>query len=178
MADNDNDNETATPRLRRRRLLAALGLGGAAAAGAVGVPRLVDAAGGSTANAASAPSATLHLTGADLRASTGASPGELPAGRVVASTSGRLVAADGSDVGSFRSSPLNHADGTALHTFELADGTILGMGAGPLAEATFAIVGGTGAYAGTTGAYVARLSPKGAGGDGSGEFTMNLRPGS
>lgn len=175
-----SQNAGSSGGVRRRRLLAAFGLGGAVTA-AVGVPRVLEttARDDTTARRDRLDTGTLHLSGADLRVSTGAGPGELPAGRAVPSTTGRLVGDDGSDQGVFRSSPLHLGAGAAtLHTFDLADGTILGMGSGPLSEATFAIVGGTGRYAGATGAYVASLSPKGAGGDGTGEFTMDLRAGS
>ena len=40
-----------------------------------------------------------------------------------------------------------------LHTFELAEGTIVGSGTAGLGEGTFAVLGGTGRYAGARGTY-------------------------
>lgn len=64
-----------------------------------------------------------------------------------------------------------------MHHFNLADGTIVGMGTlGGLRdhESVHAIIGGTGRYAGATGSYVARQSPIDLGGDGSAAFTFNM----
>ena len=51
-----------------------------------------------------------------------------------------------------------------LHTFELLDGTLVGTGTATLLEGTFAIVGGTGRYAGARGTYVVRRSDERRGG--------------
>ena len=61
-----------------------------------------------------------------------------------------------------------------LHTFTLADGAITGMGMATGEEAIFAIVGGTGRFAGVTGSYTARQRPATAGGDGSAEFAFTF----
>jgi hypothetical protein len=45
------------------------------------------------------------------------------------------------------------ADHLELHTFELTDGTIVGSGTAGLGEGTFAVLGGTGRYAGARGTY-------------------------
>lgn len=60
------------------------------------------------------------------------------------------------------------------HTFKLRDGTLVGMGTASQDEGVYAIVGGTGRYAGARGSYVARLQPIELGGDGSAEFTLTL----
>lgn len=71
-------------------------------------------------------------------------------------------------------------DGVAtleMHTFNLADGTIIGTGTARAAldaEDVFAIVGGTGRYVGARGSYVARQQPQEWGGDGTAEFTLTL----
>ena len=61
-----------------------------------------------------------------------------------------------------------------LHTFTLTGGSLFGIGTAAGDEGTFAIVGGTGRYAGLRGSYQAVQRPNGVGGDGSAEFTLNL----
>ena len=67
---------------------------------------------------------------------------------------------------------------TALetHTFTLSDGTVVGMGvaAGPARTSTFAVVGGTGRYAGVRGSYRTVQHPQEHGGDGSATFEFDL----
>ena len=89
---------------------------------------------------------------------------------------------NGEPAGAFfgRSLAPGEAAGSELHTFSLADGTILGMGAAaadPEAESAYAIVGGTGRYSGATGSYVLRQSPVEMGGDGTASVTMTLNQG-
>jgi hypothetical protein len=65
-----------------------------------------------------------------------------------------------------------------VHTFNLTDGTILGMGSSSAiigAESVFAIVGGTGRYAGATGSYTARQDPHELGGSGTADFVFQLK---
>jgi hypothetical protein len=62
-----------------------------------------------------------------------------------------------------------------VHTLNLAGGTIIGIGAGGGDERTYAIVGGTGKYAGARGSYVARQNTYGLGGDGKAELLLTLR---
>lgn len=64
-----------------------------------------------------------------------------------------------------------------LHTFNLADGSIIGTGTATASldrEDVFAIVGGTGRFVGARGSYVARQRPQELGGDGTAEFTITL----
>ena len=74
------------------------------------------------------------------------------------------------------------ADGSSslqTHTFNLRDGTLVGTGTATPAldtEDTFAIIGGTGRYAGARGSYVGRQSPSQFGGDGTATFTITLVP--
>jgi hypothetical protein len=103
-----------------------------------------------------------------------------------ATLSGALYGADGERVGAFRG--LSHFVDRALvsgaedacveqHTFELADGTIVGMGVCTWGASSFAVVGGTGAYSGVRGTYTAVQSPVELGGDGSAEFVFRLAQG-
>ncbi len=61
-----------------------------------------------------------------------------------------------------------------IHTLTLADGTIVGVGIGGGRERSYAIVGGTGAYAGARGSYLARQDTYGLGGDGKAELLLTL----
>jgi hypothetical protein len=60
------------------------------------------------------------------------------------------------------------------HTLNLQDGTLTGMGTSQGETGTFAIVGGTGRYAGARGSYAAKQSPIDRGGDGSAELVITL----
>jgi hypothetical protein len=66
------------------------------------------------------------------------------------------------------------AERLELHTFELRDGTIVGSGTSGALEGEFAILGGTGRYAGARGTYVARHNRREHGGDGTAEFRLTL----
>ena len=69
------------------------------------------------------------------------------------------------------------ASNVEVHTFNLADGSLLGMGTTREAlggEEVFAILGGTGRYAGARGSYMARQRPQELGGDGTAEFSFNV----
>lgn len=61
-----------------------------------------------------------------------------------------------------------------IHTLSLAGGTIVGVGIGGGSERTYAIVGGTGKYAGARGSYLARQDTYGLGGDGKAELLLTL----
>lgn len=64
-----------------------------------------------------------------------------------------------------------------MHHFNLADGTIVGMGTiGGFHDTTsvHAIIGGTGRYEGASGSYTARQSPVELGGDGTADFTFSI----
>lgn len=60
------------------------------------------------------------------------------------------------------------------HTFKLRDGTIVGTGTAGRLEGVFAILGGTGRYAGARGTYVARQRHHEFGGDGAAEFVLTF----
>jgi len=60
------------------------------------------------------------------------------------------------------------------HTLNLSDGTLTGIGTSQGGESTFAIVGGTGRYAGARGSYVARQLSAELGGDGTAELVATI----
>lgn len=61
-----------------------------------------------------------------------------------------------------------------IHTLTLPGGTIVGVGVGGGSERSYAIVGGTGKYAGARGSYLARQDTYGLGGDGKAELLLTL----
>jgi hypothetical protein len=64
-----------------------------------------------------------------------------------------------------------------MHTLRLHDGTILAMGTAPAVAwgtGAFAVVGGTGRYAGATGSYVAEQQNDAGGGHGCARYTLTL----
>ncbi|HEY2706152.1 MAG TPA: hypothetical protein VGL20_20920 [Candidatus Dormibacteraeota bacterium] len=98
-----------------------------------------------------------------------------------------LVDAGGAVVGSLTGvshctvAPLSSDDwpvgAIETHTLSLRDGTILGMGTAPAVAwgtGAFAVVGGTGRYAGATGSYVAEQQNDAAGGRGCARYTLTL----
>jgi hypothetical protein len=101
-------------------------------------------------------------------------PGERPAAGDRATPRGRLVDRHERDLGTFTSAALAGAGAIELHTFDLEHGQIFGVGASSEAEGTFAVIGGTGRYAGAKGSYLARQSLRELGGDGTAEFTLTL----
>ena len=162
----------------RRGLLTAAGLFGLKAAGPL--PPIP---------AAEASAATLTLYGRNWSSyGQGKRVGELPAqgDRLVAS--GDLHAGpEGEKVGEFHAAVFHlgapgqvgpaGAGSLELHTFLLPGGSIIGAGtATPDADRddAFAIIGGTGRYAGARGSYVARQRYRELGGDGTAELTMQF----
>jgi hypothetical protein len=61
-----------------------------------------------------------------------------------------------------------------IHTLTLAGGTIVGVGVGGGRERSYAIVGGTGKYAGARGSYIARQDTYGLGGSGKAELLLTF----
>ena len=160
----------------RRGAVARLALlvGGALGVGAVGKAAV---GGDESPQAAPAPARqTIVLRGRDWRLiRPGVEPGTMPSADVAAVPIGSIVDEGGGELGTFRASTLPGLGAAfALHTFELTDGTILGIGASRM-DAEFAIVGGTGRYAGATGTYTATQSPRETGGDGTARFTLDIK---
>ncbi len=157
----------------RRSALGKLGL---LAAGALGVGFAArEATDGDSHAAPARRGKKLVVYGRDMKLhSPDRVPGELPAAGERPTPRGRLVDRKDRALGSFSSASLPAASAVELHTFELEDGSIYGVGAGAVDRATFAVIGGTGRYAGATGSYVSRQSLREAGGDGSAEFVLDL----
>jgi hypothetical protein len=167
--------------LGRRALLTGgvAAVGGALVASATGTGEAMAAPAAPAAPVTAPPGAvTLTLQGADWRLAAEPPPvqtGGSPQPPTALTTVGRFVDNSGNTIGSFRSTPLaTGADGPDLHILSLDDGLILALGSGPLDEAQFAIVGGTGSYLGATGGYTARQSPTGPGGTGTALFFLTL----
>lgn len=135
------------------------------------------AVGREASGAAAASILTLHGQGWFLSGS-GRRPGEIPAHGQRGTVTGDLLdAPDGRAVGTFHAACF-HGGGAAadleLHTFSLAEGMLVGMGATSVGEGSFAIVGGTGRYAGARGVYTARQGVREVGGDGTAEFAFTF----
>jgi hypothetical protein len=117
----------------------------------------------------------LVVYGRDMRMhSPNRAAGEMPPAGDRPTPQGRLVDGRERSLGLFSSAVLASAAALELHTFEFEEGSIFGVGAGATDRATFAVIGGTGRYAGATGSYLARHSLRELGGDGTAEFTLNL----
>src|SRR4051812_21367922 len=169
--------EEATRRTSRRGVL---GRSVAFAAGALGG----GAAAGAGTAAAATPKATelklhgrhFHLHAPSHRA------GRLPERGDRLSAYGELCdRPGGKTVGHFTSaffaldSPFAGASSLELHTFHLDDGTIHGLGSAARgAEGHFAILGGTGRYAGARGSYVSHQHLREHGGNGTAAFHLTL----
>jgi len=132
---------------------------------------------------AAPPATTLLLHGRGFYLhSPGRRSGEVPASGERLTAYGELLdRPDGHAVGQFTSaffafdSPFAAAGSLELQTFNLEGGTIHGLGSVPTgADGHFAILGGTGRWAGSRGSYVARQRPRELGGDGTAEFHLTL----
>jgi hypothetical protein len=168
--------EEATQTSSRRGLL---GRTFALAAGAVGVSAAQRIA---QANAAP-PATTLVLYGRGLHLqSTGRRPGSVPTVGERATAYGELLdQAGGRVIGHFSSafltldSPFAPPGSLELHTLTLEHGTIHGLGSVATgADGHYAILGGTGRYAGARGTYVASENIRELGGDGTAEFRLTF----
>jgi hypothetical protein len=118
----------------------------------------------------------LHLHAPDRRA------GELPRkGDRHTAYAELLDGPEGAAVGYFSAahlsldSPFAAVSSLEIHTFDLAGGTLHGLGSAVRgADGHFVILGGTGKYTGATGGYLARQLPRELGGNGTAEFHLTL----
>jgi hypothetical protein len=93
-----------------------------------------------------------------------------PAGKAIGRFFGSRLAVQSTTGGHAR------ADASVeVHTFVLDGGTIVGMGTPVLGRAVFAIVGGTGEFAGASGSYAAHQRLREQGGNGTAHFDLTLR---
>ena len=103
-------------------------------------------------------------------------PGELPDGSTPRSPHGTLVDADGVWVGTFTGGVLPGSAGQiALQRFVFADGSLIGMGSGSLADEEYAVVGGTGKFAGAIGSYTTKLEQGSVGRDAAFTFSLSAK---
>jgi hypothetical protein len=123
---------------------------------------------------------SLVLYGSNWRGYDGNLPRE---GERIAVRGDLHAEADGASVGEFFATAVafggaSHpalAERQETHTFKLGDGSIFGTETAGGLEGSFAVLGGTGRYAGVRGTYVARQGHKELGGDGTAEFVFDLR---
>lgn len=163
-----------------------LGRGLVLLAGAVGLGAGAGATKLATGDGAEAGTTRIELKGRNWILQT---PNRRAGERLVAGERGTvygdLVDHKGDPVGQFYGSrmavqsslggPVDVDGSLELHTFRLDGGTLLGIGSMIAGESIFAIAGGTGRYAGSSGTYVATQRLRELGGDGTAEFTIDLR---
>jgi hypothetical protein len=83
------------------------------------------------------------------------------------------VDAGGRDLGVFEASVMTTGGtGTHLHRLEFPDGTITAVGPATFDDATFAVIGGTGRFAGASGSY--HLAQRPAASRGTATFTLDI----
>jgi hypothetical protein len=161
--------------------LGATALAGGVAAGAIvegGVPALGERVAGTEAGQ------RLQLSGRSFRV-LGLARGQLPVPGTQLALVGELLGRGGRKLGEFYSTSIYvgapHGAGEAAasyvetHHFNLPGGSLIGSGTWHVSGTSrFAIVGGTGRYAGATGTYEAVQRPVEMGGDGTASFTIDL----
>lgn len=171
-------------RTTRRSILGVGALALAGLAGAVGLGSIAERA--RSAPGAVVPGAPVELHGSEwhLRAPD-LRPGVLPERGDRVTIAGVLSGSPGgTPIGSFFATSM-HLDtvGAArfataemqIHTIQLPEGNLVGMGTAVAGEATYAVIGGTGRYLGATGSYSAVQRPFEVGGDGTARITLNLK---
>jgi hypothetical protein len=155
----------------RRGLLTGLGL----VAGAAGLTGFGGHQIREVTSLSGAPSPLRHVYGADWRiVRPGVAPGTMPPIGTPSLPHGRLVDADGADIGRFEASVMpTSGNGINLHQLVFSDGTITAVGPATFDDATFAVIGGTGRYAGVSGTYDLHQEPAPSGG--TALFTLDIK---
>lgn len=151
---------------------AAVAIAGLAGVGVAGTARANDAPSGDE----------LTLYGRNWRTSADR-PGALPSEGERISVRGELLDHKDERIGEFFAAGFAvgggihpaHGERLELHTFKMRDGTIIGSGTAGALEGTFAIIGGTGRYAGARGTYIAEQRHADFGGDGSAKFVLRVK---
>jgi hypothetical protein len=176
-SDEESPTTTRGGAVKRLLLLA----GGAVGIGAVGGRALVQSGSDATATTATPTTREVVLHGRDFRlgahglGANGAGHGTRAAAEN-RTPKGTIVNAAGRELGTFKAVDLHGFGGTLqIQTFDLEDGSIVGVGPGGLHDKPFAIVGGTGRFTGASGTYVGIQSPREQGGDGTATFTLSLK---
>jgi hypothetical protein len=156
----------------RRALLTGLGL----VAGAAGLTSIA----GHEAREVTPPSGPPSLLprkvyGADWRiVRPGVAPGTMPPIGAPSLPHGRLVDSGGIDLGRFEASVMpTSGNGINLHQLVFFDGSITAVGPATFDDATFAVIGGTGTYAGVSGTYNLHQEPAPSGG--TALFTLDIK---
>jgi hypothetical protein len=175
---------TRVPSAARRTILKRGAIGAASVAAVAVASGALNTARPRATSAAAAPAGTrtMRLIGRDWHAVT--SKAALPGKGERFAVYGELHEPGGEKIGEFFSdnvavdSPFQ-VTGAGLGTFEihtlsLPGGTVVGVGVGGGVERTYAIVGGTGTYAGARGTYQARQDTYGLGGDGKAEILLTF----
>jgi hypothetical protein len=158
----------------RRALLGRVGAvaGIAAVSGVVGPsekrrPGVLDLA-----SAESAPALPAVIRGAHWRVvRPGVAPGTLPPIGTPSLPIGHLLDVDGVHIGRFEASAMPGSS-THLHHLTFDDGTLSAVGPSSSADASFAVIGGTGKFAGAFGSYHLSQNPAPSGG--TAEFTFAI----
>jgi hypothetical protein len=127
---------------RRAALLSGLGAAGAAVAGGITISR----------SQGPPPTMTLRLRDV-VHGRPGVPPGEFPPHGSLAVPFARIEDSNGETIGSLESVAVPSSRGATIQqTFTFDDGTIVGLGPHAM-DGPFAVVSGTGRYAGVTGNY-------------------------
>jgi hypothetical protein len=127
---------------RRAALLSGLGAAGAAVTGGIVVGR----------SQGPPPTMTLRLRDV-VHGRPGVAPGEFPPPGTLAVPFARIEDVNGQEIGSLESIAVPSSGGVSVqHTMNFDDGTIIGLGPHAM-DGPYAVVGGSGRYAGVTGSY-------------------------
>ena len=170
----------AAPGTSRRTLMTrglwmaagAIGIGIAGRGAVTASPATGTTASGSATNATASWAHSLFVRDVRFNA-PGLTAGALPAIGTLWSPNGQVEDASGKTIGRFSGGMLPGAGGQiAMQRFAFDDGSLIGMGSGSLDGEEYAVVGGTGRYAGATGSYVATITRGRFGKDA--EFVINL----